>query len=148
MYFLQAVSAPVVVSVGDVRYSIPRMTLGDHIAWCAEIEAERVSKATEGLDASQRAQYLTMYPMQSLDISQLKAIVRSPEGAKRVVRTCLAKASPPMKPDLIEQSIQASGAGRLAALAWILADLNENDIFVQSGPKQDDDPLASTGQAE
>jgi hypothetical protein len=169
MYFLQAVQAPVPVTLGSVKLVIPKFEMDDLVQWAAKSAEEKNTVATEGMDDSRRAQYMAFYGQISVDFEEAKRLVRTPLGVEHVLRVCLPRATvfrvhsqkgkPPreekletkLTPEQIDGLIQVNGIGRLAGLAWVLADLDETAVMRVPEKDASEDPLtllASAGSAK
>lgn len=137
MFFLRAMQAPVIVTVGDRVLTIPKFTLDDSVAWASEIQAERDASALEGMDDTRKREFRMMYPSIPPDIGELRKLLLGIPGAKRVVFSCLSKAKDQasllMTSEEVNSLIQANGAARLYLLAKELSDLYED---ISTDPNQ------------
>jgi hypothetical protein len=175
VFFLQASRAPVVVVIGSLkapshlRLSIPRYEMDDLVAWGQKVHEELLAKETDGMDDLRRREYIKFYGKVSPTFEELKRLLRTPEGVEHVVTTSLAKATvtrvfpprdgkgkertesaEPLTPEQITEYYKVNGAGRLAGLAFVLADMNDSSIFEDPNPdpeEQDNkDPLPKRGK--
>lgn len=172
MFFLQSVQAPVTVQLGNLKFIVPKFTMDDLIAWATDMAEKRNEINTQGMNSAQRAQYMTFYGQISVDFEEAKRLVRTPLGVEHVIRKCFLRAEvfrllpqkgkPPREekvPSLEEKHVQGmievNGIGRLAGLAWVLADLDEQAMLKDptdpNGKERSEDPLlllASAGSAK
>lgn len=138
MYFLQSVTVPIKVTIGDTSYAVPKFTLGDVVSWGNDIAQDRSDSATQGMDEFKKREHLNFYPPVPPDLTEMKAMIRSTAGIDRVCRTCLLNGKVP--PDLVNQVMKSSGTGRLAGLAWVLADLDEKSVYQIPEPAIEETP--------
>jgi hypothetical protein len=97
MDFFTTHDAPFVVTIDGTAYHVPRFLLGALKRWAAEARKEREDAALAefGDDAETRARFRLVMPDPPVDIADLLARVRSPDGAERVVRAQFALAGVP-----------------------------------------------------
>lgn len=146
MFFLRIMQAPVIVTWGTKILSIPKFTLDDAVAWGAEIQASRDDKATSGMNDLQKREFFNMYPSIPPDINQLRQLLLGIDASKRIVTSCLKRATvrstdvgqelPGLSVDDIASIISLNGPARLHLLARQVSDLYE-DLSV--------DPNLATG---
>lgn len=149
MFYLQSSQAPVAVRSGGDLLLVPKFPRRDFKGWGAEVAAENAENATAGMTAVQKSEYATFYANFGLDLFDWRKIVRTPEGAHRVCRTCLLRAKvkdaatgadKPGKTEAeVDAILEASGTGPTVALAWVLSDLDDAALFKAPKPEQDGD---------
>jgi hypothetical protein len=163
VHFLQAMQAPVVVELPQMGQSpsrilhIPKLEIDDIVAWGAEREAEIVESATSQMNEFQKREYMALYPPSSPDLNELRRLVYTPPGIKKVLQLCLPKAKvfektetgpgrelDPLFPEEVQQLLKANGTGALSRLAFAVADLVDQSMVVppkagEKAPKGDGD---------
>lgn len=154
MFFLQISRAPITVQIGKkLKARVPRFTLDEVVAWGQEVYQQNLDQITKEMTDVKRREYLTFYQPVPPDIQGMKTYLRTPEGIRQVIRRCLAKADilddqgaarSKLTSEQIEKLLKTNGTGRLAGLALILADLDEQSI--QSDEPEDSDPLPESGK--
>jgi len=170
MFFLQAAQAPVAVRIEDKVFYVPKMTMDELVNWGLDIVTARVSSITQDMDDGRKREYLTFYPIVAPNLQEMGMQVRTVEGIKKVVRQCFLNAAVQgfqvdprtQQPDRdkqvakpteqqVDEWIVNSGVGRLAGLAWELADLRdvsqENPNPTPKGIPSDGDPLTKREKA-
>jgi hypothetical protein len=144
VYFLQITQAPITVTIQDPEHpekseilTIPKFPLSQITEWAAEIAEAYENKATDGLDDIRKREYLTMYPTIPPSIEEMKRHLRTPPGIRRVLDYCIPKAavagangssSGAKDVQYVDFLVKVNGTGRLAALAWHLADLEDKSL--------------------
>jgi len=156
LFYLQTARAPVVITAGGDLLSVPRFTRGEFKEWAAEVAAQNAEAVTQGLDAVRRAEYLTFYTNYGLDVFDLRKLVRTDEGAWRVCRACLLKATVkdaktgaerPAKTEAeVDTLLEANSIGARASLAWVLSDLE--DTSLTTAPAQQQQQQAGGDEAD
>lgn len=156
MYFLQAAQTPVTVKLGDRTLTIPKYELSEVMIWADEIEKSRTEELTAGLDDIKAREWKAYYPPIPPDMAEMKRMLRTIPAIQRVCRTCLLNATvtgpngqnlPKLMDADVEALFKSNGTGRLAGLAWVLADLTDDSLSSDPSVKEGaDDPLKGTGQ--
>jgi hypothetical protein len=125
MFFLQAAMAPVPVRFKNRQYDVPKMIMDEIITWAVEVRSERVEAQTADMEDAERRQHMAM--------------VGTPSGIKKVLRTCLPKAKgrlvknnkvtneevPPLTDQEIEELFSTNPIGRLSGIAWQLLEISD-----------------------
>lgn len=156
MYFLQITQAPITVKLGEETLTIPKYPMSEIITWGAEIQSDMEEKVTSGLSDIRRREYMTLYPILPPSLEEMKRMVRTPEGIRRVLTYCIPQAEVrtadgkvgDKKPvEFVENLLMINGAGRLGQLAWLLADLDDKSLtsnpisLDDTQDKEEQDPL-------
>lgn len=138
MFFLRAMQAPVLVTVGEKVLTIPKFTLDDAVVWASEVQAERDAFATKDMDDVRKREFRMMYPSIPPDLGELRKLLLGIPGAKRVVQSCMWKATDQngviLDKPFVDNLININGGSRLYLLAKELSDLHE-DILTDPNQK-------------
>jgi hypothetical protein len=123
-------NAPVSFKLKGVEYTVPLFRLPALVEWTAKVKREKADFATAhllgppdkkgeyskaGMEA--KARYLTYWQPPPIDTMEMVQREVSPEGIDYVLRYALAKASPPMPAELIEELIAFGNPTALRELA-------------------------------
>src|ERR1700734_659878 len=93
MFLNQAMQSPVVFEVGDVRLSVPKMTLEDWALFGSTLNAAKEQRLTKDMDEGQRFRYLNFYNVLPIGLGDLQRTSGSPEGISFIIRHCVSKAT-------------------------------------------------------
>jgi hypothetical protein len=167
MFFLQATAAPIIVVLGDKVLHVERCDMDYFIQWSNEIASARTEEAIKDLDDTRKAEFKQFYPPIPPDINEMRKLVLTPEGFKRILTTRLSTAKafkrnpdntpgpelPSLSLEEIQQLVKINGAGRSAGIAWAIADLVENSMrdptpVSKLSENGGENPLTSTGTTD
>jgi hypothetical protein len=93
MFLRQVADAPLIVSLGTEKLSVPRFTLGDFAVWGAILDHEKAERETSELNPGDRARYLKYEPIIPTTKGEMRHMVRTVRGVDHVCLTCFAKAT-------------------------------------------------------
>jgi hypothetical protein len=147
--FALANKAPITVNIDGTDYALKRFTRGDFVKWASEIDGNRISEATKGVDPIQRAKLLLVYTQEPVNHAELCRRIYSPEGTGRIIRTCAEKSG--VAAEVVAKLLEDGDEKDLETLAVMLASIIDPTEARTSGdkpPADEDgaDPLASPQQ--
>jgi hypothetical protein len=137
MYFLQVAQAPLILQLVDPtkpkakpeQITLSRFPLSEVVAWASELAQQMEERSTEGLDDLRRREYLTMYPVIPPSVDEMKRHVRTPAGIERVLTYSFVAAGKTQ--EYVQDLMKINGTGRMAKLAWELADMEDKSLEVR-----------------
>lgn len=149
MYFLQIAQSTIQLRLGrKLLLTVPKFEIDEAIAWGSEILQQEIETKTKDMDDVRRAEFLNLYPQLTPDLNSMRGYLRTVEGVKKVITTCLLKAKvqkilkenkdgkvlkaediDPLTPEMVEEYVKVNGTGRLGGLAWVLADIDDQSVM-------------------
>lgn len=126
MNFTTAGKSPIVVTIDGTKYPLRRMVGADWVAWAADLDAERLAAATADLTPESRARLLMVFPVQPCDDAELSRRICTPDGKRRIIRTCAAGIVPA---DVLARLLDGSHERDLETLAMLLASVVDPDVL-------------------
>lgn len=154
MHFLQALQSPVIAQIGNVKVSIPKLTLDDAIVWSELVKCERIERDTAEMEPHRKREFLAFYPPIAPDAEELRRLLRTPAGVKFVLEKQWPKAAvvssngdgnAPIPP--ITHILATNGTGPLTTLAVDISDLQYSNPAPTAATEQGStDPLTKSAQ--
>lgn len=93
MFLEQAIQAPLVVTVGNERWRVPKMTTADYVVWQQAEDAAKADLAAGGLNVESRFQLISWYGVMPTTLEHLFHRVTTPRGASFIPDHCLRRAA-------------------------------------------------------
>jgi hypothetical protein len=161
MFLEQAIQSPLVIKVGNERWSVPKLAMSDWAQLGQVIDAARMDVATRGMAPHVRLQLVSFYGFLPTTIEQLRAVAGSPAAVQFIPDHCLARARvierdgvalpapAAVPPERLQEVLATITPESRYALAMALTDAgdaqaaaarNGQDKASEAGPA---DPLAS-----
>lgn len=141
MDLLQALQLPVIVEIGNVRLSIPKMTLEDWGHFGEYLSAEKSKRLTEGMDEGRKFNFLNFYNILPIGLGDLQHASSSPSGISYILRYSFGKGVvvacreddqsewKPVDPPKDKEDIKKQRAERTKLAETIIAETPHGQLF-------------------